>query len=106
MTGVGGVEQRPAGVVFNQRGRLSSPPPPSARCAQPSVPALAVCTGSSPCWELSSTPEMRKRACKKLEHLPEMSWLQRAELGNRPGCPMVKTVLQCQGCGFHPWPGN
>ena len=88
MTGVRRVEQHPAGLVFNQRGLLSSPHPHHHHATHSwCVLALDSCTGSSPSWELSSTLKVRKGASKKSEHLPEMSQLQRAELGSFPGHP-------------------
>ena len=77
MTGVRCAEQPPAGVVSNQRGLLSPPPPP--RCAQ------LVCAGSGllhwlvPVLGAQLRSRDEERASKNSEHLPEMSQLQRAE---------------------------
>ena len=115
MTGVRCAEQPPAGVVSNQRGLLSPPPPP--RCAQ------LVCAGSGllhwlvPVLGAQLRSRDEERASKKSEHLPEMSQLQRAELGNFPGCPVVKTasmpgvwvpflVRELRSHLPHSWPKN
>ena len=104
MTGVRCAEQPPAGVVSNQRGLLSPPPPP--RCAQ------LVCAGSGllhwlvPVLGAQLRSRDEERASKNSEHLPEMSQLQRAELGTSLAVQWLRLCFNAGGVGSIPGQGT